>query len=106
MVPLYAESHLKAVVEASNIKQLINESLPRLLENIGHQDQDAAVVTGFISAIGGPMWRHPSALYFGGVDVTNPDFPMPKLAILCDAGKEGKDLVAQLDKLFAPKGQP
>jgi len=106
MGPLYAQSHLKAVVEASNFKELINESIPRLLENLGHQDQDAAVVTGFISAIGGPMWRHPSAIYFGGMDMTNPDFPMPKLAILCDAGKEGKELVAQLNKLFAPKGQP
>ena len=106
MGPLYAESHLKAVIEASNIRELIDQSIPRLLENMGHQDQDAAVVTSFISAIGGPMWRHPSAIYFGGVDVTNPDFPMPKLAILCDAGKEGKELVAQLDKLFTRKGQP
>lgn len=106
MGPLYAESHLKAVIDASNIRELIDQSIPRLLENLGHQDQDAAVVTSFISAIGGPMWRHPSAVYFGGVDVTNPDFPMPKLAILCDAGKEGKELVAQLDKLFTRKGQP
>ena len=106
MGPLYAGSHLKAVVEASNIRELINESIPRLLENIGHQDQDAALVTGLISAIGGPMWRHSSAIYFGGVDLTNPDFPMPKLALLCDAGKEGKELVAQLDKLFTRKGQP
>lgn len=106
MGPLYEQSHLKAVIEASNIRELIDQSIPRLLENIAHQDQDAAVITGFISAIGGPLWRHPSAIYFGGVDVTNPDFPMPKLAILCDAGKEGKQLVTQLDKLFTQKGQP
>src|SRR5689334_20714538 len=30
----YDQSHLKAVVEASNVRELLNESLPRLLENI------------------------------------------------------------------------
>ncbi|MDB5318619.1 MAG: hypothetical protein JWN40_250 [Phycisphaerales bacterium] len=106
MGPGYAGSHLKAVIDASNLAQLASESIPRLLERIGKDDEDAAHVTAMIPAIGGPMWRHPSALYFGGVDVTNPDFPMPKLALLCDAGKEGKQLVAELDKLITSKGQP
>jgi prepilin-type processing-associated H-X9-DG protein len=106
MGPGYAGSHLKAVIEASNLAQLASESFPRLLERIGKDDEDAARVTSMILAIGGPMWRHPSALYFGGVDVTNPDFPMPKLALLCDAGKEGKQLVADLDKLITSQGQP
>jgi prepilin-type processing-associated H-X9-DG protein len=102
----YAGSHLKAVIDASNLAQLVHESIPRLLEKIGKDDEEAAQVTGLITAIGGPMWRHPSALYFGGVDVTNPDFPMPKLALICDAGKEGKQLVVELDKLITSKGQP
>ena len=63
-------------------------------------------MTGLLTAIGGPMWRHPSAIYFGGVDATNPDFPMPKLALICDAGKEGKKLVADLDKAITANGQP
>jgi hypothetical protein len=106
MGPAYEGSHLKAVVEASNIKQLFDESIPRLLENLGHQDEDAAMVMSIISTVGGPMWRHPSAIYFGGADVNNPDFPMPKLAFICDAGKEGKDLVTHIDKLITSHGQP
>src|SRR4051794_16842970 len=93
MGPGYANSHLKAVVDSSNLAQLASESIPRLLERIGKDDEEAQQVTALLTAIGGPMWRHPSALYFGGVDVTNPDFPIPKLALLCDAGKEGKQLV-------------
>lgn len=106
MGPGYANSHLKAVVDSSNLAQLASESIPRLLERIGKDDEEAQQVTSLIMAIGGPMWRNPSALYFGGVDVTNPDFPIPKLALLCDAGKEGKQLVATLDKLITSKGQP
>jgi len=102
----YDGSHLKAVIEASNVAELVNQSLPRLLERIGQDDEDAARVTGLLTAIGGPMWRHPSAIYFGGVDATNPDFPMPKLALICDAGKEGKKLVADLDKAITANGQP
>src|SRR5258706_5229639 len=106
MGPGYAGSHLKAVIDASNLAQLASESIPRLLERIGKDDEDAAHVTAMILAIGGPMWRHASALYFGGVDVTNPDFPMPKLALLCDAGKEGKQLAPALTKLINAHGQP
>ena len=106
MGPGYANSHLKAVIEASNIPQLVKESIPRLLENLGHQDEDAAEMMGLISAIGGPMWRHPSAIYFGGVDLTNPNVPMPKLALICQAGAEGKEMVAQLNKVVAAHGQP
>ena len=106
MGPGYANSHLKAVIEASKIPELVKESIPRLLENLGHQDEDAAEMMGLISAIGGPMWRHPSAIYFGGADLTNPNAPMPKLALICQAGAEGKAMVAQIDKVVAAHGQP
>lgn len=96
----YAQSHLKGMLDASKFPQLINESLPRLFENLGHQDQDAAEALAILSAIGGPVWRHPSALYFAGIDLSNPDAPMPKLAILCDAGKEGPALAEQVRKLI------
>src|SRR5258708_2791912 len=59
MGPGHAGSHLKAVIEASNLGQLVHESIPRLLEKIGKDDEEAAQVTGLITAIGGPMWRHP-----------------------------------------------
>jgi len=104
--PLYAGSHLKAVVDASNLKELIDQSIPRLLKKIGADDEDAQIVTDMIATIGGAMWHHPSAFYFGGVDTTNPDVPMPKIALLCDAGAQGKQLVAQLDKLITKDGQP
>src|SRR6478672_9151219 len=63
----YAASHLKAVLDASDLPKLMKESVPRFLENLGHQDEDAATLTGLLTTIGGPMWRHPSAIYFGGL---------------------------------------
>jgi prepilin-type processing-associated H-X9-DG protein len=98
MPAAYAGSHLKAVVDASNVRELIGESSPRLLERIAKEDDEAAEATALISAIGAPMWRHPSAVYFGGVDFTNAEKPLPKLAFLCDAGKDAKALLAIVQK--------
>src|SRR5436190_18805422 len=73
--PGYANSHLKAVVDASNIPQLLDEALPRLLDQVVKRnggDKDSAEAMALFRAIAGPMWRHPSALYFVGIDSTIP----------------------------------
>jgi prepilin-type processing-associated H-X9-DG protein len=101
MGPAYEGSHLKAIVDASNLRELVRESIPRLLENLGHQDEDAAAMLGLVSAIGGPMWRHPSALYFGPADMTDPANVHPSLALICDAGGESRALAQKLNELLA-----
>lgn len=104
--PQYEGSHLKAVLDASDFRRLIDESVPRLMQKLGRADKEVAEVTGVISAIGAPMWRHPSAVYFGGLDLAHPDFPFPKLAFLCDAGADGKKLHETITNLVARAGQP
>jgi prepilin-type processing-associated H-X9-DG protein len=104
--PEYEQSNLKAFLDASNVRELVNESLPRLIENLGHQDEDSTAMLSFLSAVGKPMWKHPSAIYFGGFDVANPDFPMPKLAFLCQAGADGREAVAAVKGLLEKHGQP
>jgi hypothetical protein len=104
MGPAFADSHLKAVLDASSLRELFDESLPRLLDQAVRRaggDKDAAESAAVFRAIGGPMWRHPSALYFGGLNLANPDAPFPKLALLCDAGKEGKPLADEAKRLLA-----
>ena len=49
--PAYQQSNLKAFLDASNIPELVNESLPRLLENLGHQDQDSEAFLSFVAAV-------------------------------------------------------
>jgi prepilin-type processing-associated H-X9-DG protein len=106
MGPGYDQSRLKAVLEASDFPKLINESLPKFFQKIGASNQEAAEFTGLFSAIGGAVWKHPTAFYFGGVDMTNPRSPMPKLALICDAGPDGPALVAQVQKAVASTGAP
>lgn len=101
MGPGYAGSHLEAVLKDSQMSELLNKSIPRLLQKIGASDRQAGEITGLISAIGGPMWRHPTALYFGGLEPGPNGQPMPKIALLCDAGTEGAALADQLRKLVA-----
>src|SRR5438270_1149814 len=59
--PAYEGSHLKAVIDASSFPQLFQTFLPQLIERVTPQNEQAAQVIQLISAVGGPMWRHPSA---------------------------------------------
>ena len=104
--PGYATSHLKGVIDASSLPQLVSEAMPRLLKSIGEGDEDVAVVTELLAATGGTAWRRPTALYVGGVDTGNPDAPMPKLGLICDAGPEAGALLEQLKKVVLKIEQP
>jgi prepilin-type processing-associated H-X9-DG protein len=104
--PAYATSHLKGVIDASSLPQLAAEALPRLLKKLGEEDDDAAVVTELMVGAGGVIWRHPTAIYIGGVDAGNPDAPLPKLGLICDAGAEGPALAEQLKKAVAKIEHP
>src|SRR2546423_321584 len=85
-------SHLEAVLDASAFPQFFQTFLPQLIERVGPKNEQVAQVIQLISAVGGPMWRHPSALYFGGIDWSAGPQPMPRLALLCDAGTEADQL--------------
>ncbi len=100
----YEKSHLKAVLDASDFKTLVNDFLPRLMERIGREDRNAREAMDVLSAISGPMWKHPSAFYFGGLDLTDVNNPIPRMAILCDAGAEAPALSAKLGELVAKAG--
>jgi len=76
--------------------------LQQLIERVGPKEPQAAQVMQLVSAIGGPMWRHPSALYFGGIDWgTGGGQPLPRLALLCDAGPEADRLATALTRIVA-----
>ena len=96
MPPAYANSHLKAVVDASNFGALITDFAPRLIQRFGQGNPNIASAMKAITTFGTPLWQHPSALYVASVDFTAPDAPRPRLAILCQAGPDADALLAQL----------
>lgn len=104
MGPGFEGSHLKAVMEASQVSQIFSEFLPKLVEKLGQENREASEIVQLISAVGGPMWRHPSAFYFGGIDFSNPRMPTPRMALLCDAGTEAQALLEQVNKALEMAG--
>ena len=107
MGPGYEGSHLKAVLEDSQVNVLLEQVLPKFLERIAEEDAEAAEAMGAASIIAPfakAMWKHPSALYIGPVDLSAP-MPMPKLAILCQAGGDGPALVNEVNKMLPPEGE-
>lgn len=100
MGPGYETSHLKAVLDASDFTQLVNDFLPNLMLRIGKEDPEAAKILPIISAIAKPMWKHPSALYVGAIGTEGGE-PAPRLALLCDAGADAPALLATLNDLLA-----
>jgi len=106
----YETSHLKAVVDATDWKDAVTRFLPQVMRKLGQQDRNAAEVGSYIAAIVKPMWEHPGAIYFGGVDLTNPRQPNPKIALFSKADADAPALAQTLKDLIAkaPKrrGEP
>src|SRR5881227_382126 len=81
--PGYDQSHLKAVLDASDFSQLINEFIPGVIAKIAQADPQAAQMLPIISAIAKPMWKHPTAWCFHGVDLAGGGGPpAPRVFIL------------------------
>ncbi|MDB5318618.1 MAG: hypothetical protein JWN40_249 [Phycisphaerales bacterium] len=97
MGPGYAGSHLEAVLKDSKLQEVISDALPRLFKLIAAKEPNAAEPLALFTSYAGAMWRHPSAFYFGGFTPGNPNGPpMPKFAMLCDAGANGKALADKI----------
>ena len=99
MGPAFAASNFKAFLDQSQVPDFIERFLPQVLDRIGKEQPEAKEPIAMFRAIGGPMWRHPSALFIANIDITNPDMPVPHLGILCDAGNEAEQLHQQLQDI-------
>jgi prepilin-type processing-associated H-X9-DG protein len=95
--PGYDQSHLKAILDASQIGQFVHESIPRLISAIGEKDAQSAQQVRLVMDILAPLTVHPSAFYFGGL---TPGGPLPKVALICDAGADGPKIVTQITQLL------
>lgn len=102
--PGFEGSNFKKVLDQSQIPQFIDEFLPALADRIAKENPDAAQAIGIFRSVAGPMWRHPSAFFFAGVDFTNPNQPMPHAGLLCDAGDESAALEKQVQGLLQNVG--
>src|SRR4051812_18233810 len=54
----YESSHLKAVIDASQLKQLFTDFVPKLTARIGRDNPEGAQAKQLLTTIGGALWRH------------------------------------------------
>ena len=95
--PAYEQSRLKAVIDATDCNQFFDPFLPQAIERIEKEDKDAANAIRTVLRIGKPMWKHPSAFFFRGIDWHGEnEEPTPHLALLCQAGDDAADLEKEL----------
>src|SRR5687767_10837230 len=107
--PAYQESHLKAVVDASNIGQLFTEFVPNAIAKISEKEGEGPPpeVVKLASSIGKRIWQRPTAFVFGGVDMSDPKNPMPRVALLVDAGGDADAMLNEINTALAqvPRGR-
>lgn len=97
----YGNSRLKAFLDASQIPQLVDQTLPKLLDKMAEKDRSAAEFRAVLGKIGPAFWRYPSALYVGTVDGLNAgSVPMPRGAILVQAGDDADRLKHEFQSLL------
>src|SRR5205807_4156313 len=59
--PGYAQSNLKTFLDQSQVRQLIDEFLPQVMEKVGQMNPQARDVMPILAAIAKPTWEHPTA---------------------------------------------
>ena len=94
----YDQSRFKALLEESNIPELFEDLIPRVIQRVAVEDKQAAEVLQKVSDVAGPVWRHPTAFYFAGLDFAKGQQapPRPKAALLCKPGDDADALLRQL----------
>ena len=93
----YETSQLKGVMDAANVKQQVTALLTRGVDDaMKRGDRQGAGAKVFREAVE-MMGQYPTAFYFGGMDLTDPDHPQPKMAVLSETGKDSANALA--DKL-------
>jgi len=105
MPPAYQQSHFKEFLDSDQLPQLFGQFMDKLskqatkhAQTAGPNDQHVADVLSRTVAIGGPMWRHPCAIYFAGLEMKGAQ-PLPRIALLCDAANDAPALHEQFIQL-------
>src|SRR5205823_7028673 len=94
----YENSHLKGVIDSSNLPQFFSEFLPRVIERVGKQDAQAAAVFRSIYGVGGIFVAKPCAIYFGGIELGGAG-PMPKLTLVAGGGGDAEKVLDSVNPI-------
>jgi hypothetical protein len=97
----YEGTHLKAVMDASSLPEFLEKKLPGLLEQAaGPEGEDVSRVIGTL----GVLWRYPTVVYVGAMEIKAGAPPMPRVAVMCDAGDDAAAIEKQVKELVDKAG--
>jgi hypothetical protein len=99
----YANSHLKKLIDDSNLPLLLDDFLPKVFAKVGPSRSYAVEARQRAADIIRILLHHPAALYFEGLDLTHRARPMPRLGLVCDAGDDADQLQKDLSVLNSQK---
>ncbi len=92
----YAHSNLKGVLDASVLQKFVADQAGKLIGNAKSNPNmlgpDGLKIMDRLQSALPILWRHPTAVYFCPLDLTNPQQPVIRAGAICDAGAEAKDL--------------
>jgi prepilin-type processing-associated H-X9-DG protein len=103
MGPGFEGSNFQGFLKAVDVPRLSEQVLGMVKTFAGSQDRQAATGIDLLAEIVGAAWRNPTAIYFAGVDESNPRAPMPRVALIC---KMGPAAAALREKVIATAGAP
>ena len=83
--PGYDESHLKPIIDASGLPQVIDQFIPALTEFVANQNPEDAETFRQTGAFIESMIRYPVAIYVGPRPTDDPDASTPS-AVICRPG--------------------
>lgn len=93
----YGTSHLKAVLDASDIHQFISEFIPAARDRLFRANPKLAEKVDLIYQIELQLLKHPCALYVSEISFKQGQPPNIRFTVLCDAGDESADLLKSLN---------
>jgi prepilin-type processing-associated H-X9-DG protein len=99
--PGFDQSHLKAVLDASQFSQFLHDSLPQWTSRIGGMNPQFSRLVRQVTDLLSAAAQHPTAFYFGGLGAANAGGPpIPQLAIVCDGGADAPKIEQQVRRLL------
>lgn len=102
--PAYQGSRLKAVIDNTTLPEFLDKKLPELIDRLGEGEPEAAAVFKQVLSATSVMCKYPTVLYIGSMEIAQGRPPMPRVALVCDAGPQAEALETQLRSLIEKAG--
>lgn len=97
----YEQSHLKAIADSSRIRQAFSQLLPQVIQLVSSREPQVGAALGSAYEIAAAVWKHPTAFWFAGLDVSNPRRSIPRLGLMCKAGVDATAISTKVRNLLA-----